>query len=333
VSRAPRPTTRRKASPRGARGSGQPPIHTRFQAWGVNHAQAMMFSLGRLSRNPFGAALTLTVIAIALALPSGLWLALKNLQEASGDWDRGAQLSVFVADSVSDQDLAQLAGRMEALEPVHSAQPLTREDALAEFRALSGFGEALDLLDHNPLPALVLVTPVAAHQGPEAVRALAGQLEALEGVTQAQVDLQWVQRLQALLEITRRGVGLVAVLLGLGVLLVVGNTIRLDILNRRREIEVAKLVGATNGFIRRPFLYGGLWLGLFGGLLALIILGLGLLLLNGPVQQLASLYGSDFRLQGPGFSGVMALLGLGITLGLGGSWIAVGRHLRDIEPQ
>jgi len=333
MSRAPGPASRRKASPRGARGGGQPAIHTRFQAWGVNHAQAMVFSLGRLSRNPFGAALTLTVIAIALALPSGLWLALKNLQEASGHWDRGAQLSVFAQDSVTDQDLVQLATRIQALEAVQNAQPLTREDALAEFRALSGFGEALDLLDHNPLPALVLVTPVAAHQGPDAVRALAGQLEALDGVAQAQVDLQWVQRLQALLEMTRRGVGLVAVLLGLGVLLVVGNTIRLDILNRRREIEVAKLVGATDGFIRRPFLYGGLWLGLFGGLLALIIVGVGLLLLNGPVQQLAALYGSDFRLRGPGFSGALGLLGLGVALGLGGSWIAVGRHLRDIEPR
>lgn len=326
MSRAPA----RKARP--ARGNA-PPIHTRFQAWGVNHAQALVFSLGRLYRNPFGAALTLAVIAIALALPSGLWLALKNLQAASGDWDHGAQLSVFVADSVTDSALAQLAGRIQALEAVERAQPLTREDALAEFRALSGFGEALDLLDHNPLPALVLVTPVPAHQGPAEVQALARQLEALEGVTQAQVDMQWVQRLQALLEMTRRGVVLVAILLGLGVLLVVGNTIRLDILNRRREIEVAKLVGATNGFIRRPFLYGGLWLGLFGGLLALFIVGLALVLLNGPVQQLAALYGSDFRLQGPGFSGALGLLGTAVALGLGGSWIAVGRHLREVEPQ
>ncbi|OOG23100.1 cell division protein FtsX [Thioalkalivibrio denitrificans] len=308
-------------------------MHTRFQAWGVNHVQALVFSLGRLYRNPFAAALTLTVIAIALALPSGLWLALKNLQAASSGWDHGAQLSVFVDDAVSDGDLQSLAERITGMAAVDSARPVTREDALAEFRALSGFGEALDLLDHNPLPALVLVTPAPDHQGPEQVRSLASELEALEGVTQAQVDLQWVQRLQAILEMTRRGVALVAVLLALGVLLVVGNTIRLDILNRRREIEVAKLVGATNGFIRRPFLYGGLWLGLFGGLLALIIVGVGLVLLNGPVQQLAALYGSDFRLEGPGFRGALGLLGLAVALGLGGSWIAVGRHLRDIEPQ
>jgi cell division transport system permease protein len=316
-----------------ARGTGAPPIHSRFQAWGVNHVQALVFSLGRLYRNPFTAALTLTVIAIALALPAGLWLARKNLQAASGEWDHGAQLSVFVADSVSEDTLRVLAGRIQSMDAVESARAITREEALAEFRALSGFGEALDLLDHNPLPALVLVTPAADHQGPARVQALSAELEALEEVTQAQVDLQWVQRLQAILEMTRRGVALVAVLLGLGVLLVVGNTIRLDILNRRREIEVAKLVGATDGFIRRPFLYGGLWLGLFGGLLALMIVGLGLYLLNGPVQQLAALYGSNFRLEGPGFSGALALLGLAVALGLGGSWIAVGRHLRDIEPR
>lgn len=315
------------------RTGGAPPIHTRFQAWGMNHAQALVFSLGRLYRNPFAAALTLTVIAIALALPSGLWLALKNLQAASGDWDHGAQLSVFVEDTVSDETLGDVAARIRARKDVESAIPVTREEALAEFRALSGFGEALDLLEHNPLPALVLVTPAAGSQGPDDVQALAAALEAWPEVSQAQVDLQWVQRLQAILEMTRRGVTLVAVLLALGVLLVVGNTIRLDILNRRREIEVAKLVGATDGFIRRPFLYGGLWLGLFGGLLALIIVGLALFLLNGPVQQLASLYGSDFRLEGPGFSGALALLGVAVALGLGGSWIAVGRHLRDIEPE
>ncbi len=315
------------------RATGAPPIHSRFQAWGVNHAQALVFSLGRLYRNPFTAALTLTVIAIALALPAGLWLALKNLQAASGEWDHGAQLSVFVADSVSEDTLRVLAGRIQSMDAVESARAITREEALAEFRALSGFGEALDLLDHNPLPALVLVTPAADHQGPSRVQALSVELEALEEVTQAQVDLQWVQRLQAILEMTRRGVALVAVLLGLGVLLVVGNTIRLDILNRRREIEVAKLVGATDGFIRRPFLYGGLWLGLFGGVLALIIVGVGLALLNGPVQQLATLYGSDFRLEGPGLAGALGLLGLAVALGLGGSWIAVGRHLRDIEPR
>lgn len=318
---------------RTARTGGGPPIHTRFQAWGVNHAQALVFSLGKLYRNPFAAALTLTVIAIALALPSGLWLALKNLQTASGNWDHGAQLSVFVQDSVTDDALAALAQRIGAMDAVEEARAVTRQEALAEFRALSGFGEALDLLDHNPLPALVLVTPGVAHQRPEQVSTLAAELEGLAEVSQAQVDLQWVQRLQAILEMTRRGVALVGVLLALGVLLVVGNTIRLDILNRRREIEVAKLVGATDGFIRRPFLYGGLWLGLFGGLLALIIVGLGLMLLNGPVQQLAALYGSEFRLEGPGFSGALALLGSAIALGLGGSWIAVGRHLRDIEPE
>jgi cell division transport system permease protein len=316
-----------------ARTGGAPPIHTRFQAWGMNHAQALVFSLGRLYRNPFAAALTLTVIAIALALPSGLWLGLKNLQAASGDWDHGAQLSVFVEDTVSDEALRDVAARIQAMDTVESAVAVTREAALAEFRALSGFGEALDLLEHNPLPALVLVTPAAGSQGPDDVQALAAALEAWPEVSQAQVDLQWVQRLQAILEMTRRGVTLVAVLLALGVLLVVGNTIRLDILNRRREIEVAKLVGATDGFIRRPFLYGGLWLGLFGGLLALIIVGVALFLLNGPVQQLASLYGSDFRLEGPGFSGALALLGMAVGLGLGGSWIAVGRHLRDIEPE
>ena len=158
-------------------------------------------------------------------------------------------------------------------------------------------------------------------------------LSALPGVELAQLDVQWVKRLHAILQIIRRSVTALAALLSLAVLLVVGNTIRLDILNRRAEIEVTKLIGATDGFIRRPFLYGGIWYGLLGGILALALSGAALLLLREPVAQLSSLYASAFRLRMFDWRLAALVLGGGATLGWLGSWLAVGRHLKRIEPR
>ncbi|MGD9390924.1 MAG: FtsX-like permease family protein, partial [Thioalkalispiraceae bacterium] len=162
---------------------------------------------------------------------------------------------------------------------------------------------------------------------------LIDKLQRLKGVDIAQRDEQWIKRLYAIIDIVRRGVVLLSIMLALAVLLVVGNTIRLAIQNRRDEIIVTKLIGGTNAFIRRPFLYTGFWYGLFGGFIALLLVSLSLLLLNGPVEQLTSLYQGDFSLANISFATGMLLLLASILLGLAGSWLAVGRHLRDIEPR
>ena len=213
-----------------------------------------------------------------------------------------------------------------------SVRTLTHAQALKEFQDLSGFGDAVQVLGDNPLPAVLIVRPKAEDSTPEAANRLLEKLRALPETDQARLDLLWVERLYTMMAIGRRAVLVIAALLGLAVLLVVGNTIRLDIQNRRDEIVITKLIGATNPFIRRPFLYSGLWFGLLGGIIAWVLLAIALGLLSGPVHRLAGLYGSDFTLLSLNLGTAATLLGSSILLGLGGSWLAVSRHLSDIEP-
>jgi len=209
---------------------------------------------------------------------------------------------------------------------------ITAAQALTEFRNDSGFGKALDALGDNPLPDTLIVTPTPAASTPQGTDALKGAIAALPDVQTVQVDAEWVKRLHAMLDILRRIVLLTAGLLGTGVVLIVGNTIRLDILNRRTEIEVMKLVGASDGFARRPFLYSGIWYGLGGGLLALTLVAVAAAVLARPVESLARLYGSQFRLHGLGFTTGVLLLTLAASLSWLGSWLAATRHIRAIEP-
>ena len=298
----------------------------------LRHLQVFFFSLGQLARAPFASLMTVSVIGITLALPVGLYLLMHNLEQVSAGWDSGAQISLFLKRGVSEKSARALAHRIEARKQVRTVRYLSAEDALDEFKRLSGFGEALDALDRNPLPPVLIVTPQADQAQPAALDRLLAELRRYGDVDLAQLDLEWVKRLQVILRLAQRGVWLLATLLGLAVVLTIGNTIRLAILNRRDEIEVIKLIGGTNAFIRRPFLYSGLLQGLLGAAMAWLIVGAGLSLLSGPVADLATLYGSGFRARGLGLQGGLALLGAGAALGWAGSRIAVGRHLRDIEP-
>ena len=298
----------------------------------LRHAEVLLSSLGRLWRNPVASLMTVAVIGIALALPAGLHLLLENARLLSGGWDGSTQVSLFLRREVPEAESTRLASALRERPEIAETTLIPRAEALAEFRTLSGFGGALDALDENPLPDVIVVRPAPGHAAPKAVEALVAELRVVPGVEHARLDMQWVKRLYALMEIVRRGVEVVALLLGLAVLLVVGNTIRLDIQNRRREIEVAKLIGATDAFIRRPFLYSGAWYGLFGGVAAWLLVSMALWATGGPVQQLALLYQSQFRLIAADAGTVLTLLIGGALLGLLGSWLAVGRHLAAIEP-
>jgi cell division transport system permease protein len=303
------------------------------RGWLLRHAQTSLYSLGRLYRAPIASFMTAAVIGIALALPAGLYLLVDNLRDLGQRWDGNASLSLFLQQDLPLVRARQLADKLRAWPETGELRLITPEEALAEFRDLSGFGDALDALDDNPLPAVLTVRPAPDQVAPEQVEQLRDKLAALPEVDQAQLDLQWVQRFAAMLAIAQRGILLVGGLLALAVLLIVGNTIRLDIFNRREEIEVSKLIGATNAFIRRPFLYSGLWFGLIGALLAWLLVELAFWQLRGPVRQLAGLYQSEFTLSTFGFSATLGLLLLGILLGLAGSWLAVGRHLSAIQPR
>jgi len=301
--------------------------------WLIRHVQVLFYSMGQLSRRPLGTLMTASVIGIALALPSGLYVLLENFRALSRGWDGTAEISLFLGSDVDDASAEQLARAIQEMPQVARTRWVSRVDALAEFREASGLGNALEALEANPLPHVIIVHPQRDHSGPEDIRRLVAELGARAGVDIAQFDLQWVKRLFGIMAIVQRGVLVLAAFLSLAVLLIVGNTIRLAIQNRRAEIEIAKLFGATNAFIRRPFLYTGLGYGLLGGMIAMLVVGSSLELLKGPVGHLAELYYSDFVLKGLGGEATLVLVGAGAALGLTGSWIAVGRHLGAIEPR
>jgi cell division transport system permease protein len=225
-----------------------------------------------------------------------------------------------------------LAKQLRTRADVAAVRVITADQALKDFRDTSGFGKALDALSDNPLPNTIIVTPTLAASTTEGTVALKTRIAALADVDTVQLDTEWVQRLNAMLEVLRRVVWLIGGLLGLGVVLVVGNTIRLDILNRRAEIEVMKLVGATDGFARRPFLYSGVWYGLGGGLGAVLLVAAAVAVLADPVENLAGLYGSSLRLRGLGVPTAAGVLGAAVALSWLGSWIAATRHIRAVEP-
>lgn len=296
----------------------------------LRHAQVLFFSIGQLARTPLTTLMTLAVIGITLALPTSLYVLFDNLQRASHGWDAGVQISLFLKHDTSERAASALVDKVRGMPQVAAVEYISRAQALTEFKRLSGFGDALDVLDNNPLPPVLVVRPTPG--SPSQVQALVQALSRLSDVDLAQLDLEWIKRLHAMLTIAQRGVLILAGLLALAVLLIIGNTIRLAILNRRSEIEVIKLIGGTDAFIRRPFLYSGLLQGFFGAVVAWLLVSLGLLLLSGPVRDLAGLYGSRFELGGLGLENALWLLLAGASLGWLGSRLAVSRHIRSIEP-
>jgi cell division transport system permease protein len=225
-----------------------------------------------------------------------------------------------------------LATEMEAIDWIESARVESADTALAELRESSGLGAVIDALETNPLPHTVVVRPFEA-AGPELLSDLAAKLEQRPAVDIVKVDTQWVQRLNAILDFMRRAMIIATVMLALAVIIIIGNTIRLDIQNRSDEIEILKLLGASNGFVRRPFLYVGLWYGLLGGVFALLILLVGGWILAEPLERLIGLYESDLQLLGADRTTALALLGGGVLAGWGGAWTAVSRHLSAIQPR
>jgi cell division transport system permease protein len=295
------------------------------------HRSNFVGALVRLAKQPFATALTVLVIATALALPAGLRVLVNNAGAVSATWQSAADFTVYLKLDVPLEAAARLARTLEARDDVAMVELIDRDEALREFRTQSGFGEALDALDSNPLPHTLVVRPAAGIAGD--MESLAAAIRALPETDLVQLDTAWVSRLRAMLTLAGRVVDLATLLLALAVAIVVGNTIRLEIQNRAVEIEVIKLVGGTDGFIRRPFLYLGLCYGLAGALLAAALLALALLLLGPPVRALAALYGSSFALSGLSLAETGLLLVGGAVLGWAGAGLATARHLRAIEPK
>jgi cell division transport system permease protein len=301
--------------------------------YGARHAQAFLGSLGRLVRTPFATFLTVLVIGLALALPLALELLVTHAGAATAGFLDAIDVSVYFKQGVALTRVRELASEAREHPGVGEVAVISADDALKEFRQYSGFGAALAALAQNPLPHVLHVRPAADAMSPAALDALERYFAAWPEVDTVQVDSQWVQRLNAMLDLLERVLLVTAALLGIGVLAMVGNTVRLEIQNRRAEIEVVKLVGGSNAFVRRPFLYTGVLYGLAGALIAWSIITLAVLALERPAARLAQLYGSRYVLEGPAAREVLWLLGSGAVLGWVGAWIAATRHLRRIEPR
>ena len=303
-----------------------------ISAWFARHVRTSVGSLGRLVRQPFASLMIVLVIAVTLAIPAALNLVIKNARSVSAGWDNALDFSVYLQSATSEDEARGLGRLIEQRADVASVELITAAEALAEFKAQSGFGAALDQLQDNPLPHTLVVRPSPSNTA-QSMALLQEELANLPEADAVQVDTEWVQRFHAILDIVRQAIAIGAALLGVAIIVIIGNTIRLDIQNRREEIEVTKLIGASNAFVRRPFLWSGFWYGLFGGLLALALVQYGLYLLQQPVARLAGLYQSGVVVMNLDGIEMLAILGIGVVLGLVGSWFAASRHMRRIEPR
>ncbi len=297
--------------------------------WLQRHLQTALGALGRIWRRPLANGMSLLVIAIALALPAGLHLVVKNLHRLGGHWQGGTGATLFLQRDLPAKEIQALLERLRHTPGVGQVRHLTPEQALADFRAHSDLDDALDLLDENPLPHVVLIE--ASGQAADLARLL-DQVRRWPGIDRASADLAWVERFNALVGLIQRAAWLLAGFFGLAVLLVIGNTIRLEIQSRREEIAVIKLVGGSDAFVRRPFLYEGFWYGLLGGLGALLLVTGALWLLTPAVTRLARLYGGGFELAGLDAVTAAAVVAGGALLGILGAALAVGQTIRAIEP-
>lgn len=299
----------------------------------VSHMRQAIGSLGELWRTPAASIMTIGVLGLSITLPSTLYILVKNTDQISAGWQQAAEISVFLKPQTNAQQREQLQQRLKLWPEVAEIEPISAEQALREFQQASGFGEALSYLPDNPLPHSLIVRPTSKHSSPTAAAALLNKLQQQQEVDQGRLDIQWLQRLHALLGVANNLITLIAILLFVAVVLIVGNTIRLNIVARKDEILVMKLVGATDAFIHRPFLYTGFWYGLLGGVLAWLAVQILLLWIQFSISDLATEYLSNFQVRGFGLTALVSMLLLAVVLGMAGSALSVQRYVKQIEPQ
>jgi len=304
----------------------------RFLMFWVRHLQQAIASLGEMWRTPSASMMTIAVLGVSLALPASFHLLLKNTQTLSAQWEHAAEITLFLNKTQSVNKQQQFVRRIGLYPEIESVRYISSDEGMEEFKALSGFGEALNYLDENPLPAVVLITPQARLSSAQGAQMLLDKLLNEQEVAEGKLDIQWLERLEAMLDLVSQVIIIIAVLLLTSVILIIGNTMRLAILNRRSEIEVLKLIGATDAFIQRPFLYTGLWFGVISGILAATLSEIMLIWMEQVVHNFAVLYQSNFRLQGLSFSEFLLLMALSGALGLFSSMRSVRHHIKAIEP-
>lgn len=289
-------------------------------------------SLGEMWRTPLASIMTICVLGLSLTLPATLYLVVKNVQQLRTGFQEASEISLFVKQDISEQQTQSLLKRLALYPEIEKVNFISKTAALDEFKALSGFGQALDYLDDNPLPDVVLVTPTARHRNADSAEALLIKLKGEREIETGKLDIAWLERLNAILSLLRESVITIGLLLQTSVTLIIGNTIRLSIMDKKSEIQVMKLVGATNSFIHTPFLWTGIWYGVIGGFIAFISLTLMMWWLEVAVQQVAGAYQTNFVLSGLNFTEFGLLLGVAVGLGFFGSFLSVNRYIKEIEP-
>ena len=298
----------------------------------INLIRQGVHSLGEMWRTPLASLMTIAVLGLSLTLPATLYLVVKNVSQVSSGFEDAAEISLFVKETMSEQQTQTLVKRLALYPEVDKVEFISKGDALTEFKQVSGFGQALEYLDANPLPDVVIVTPTARYRQPNTAKQLLQKLEAEREVDFGKLDIAWLERLNALLSLLKESVITIALLLLTSVTLIIGNTIRLSIMDKKDEIQVMKLVGATNTFIQAPFLWTGIWYGIIGGLFSFICVALMMWWLGAAVSDVAGVYETSFDLIGLTLTEFGILVALATGLGFVGSYLSVNRYIKEIEP-
>lgn len=300
-------------------------------AYRDHNAQVLFASLGRLVGSPFTSMMTIAVLAIAITLASGFYIFVKNVQQLAGNLETSNQISLFLKDEMTEAQAHKLAESIRQNSSIQSVTVISKEQALEEFKTYSGFGSAINALKKNPLPIVLLVLPKHMLDDKQALTKLEQGFQQTQGVDFVQMDLQWVERLQAIIALAKLFAALLNTLLGAAVLFIIGNTIRLELHNRHDEVVIAKLVGATHAFIRRPFLYTGFWIGFISGVLAWFIVAILMLVLRAPVEKLSGLYDEGFHLLFLNVTETLVMILLASGLGVLGAWGVVAGQLQSTK--
>ena len=294
---------------------------------------AFQGALQDLKSKPLATFLTVMVIAISLTLPSVCYMVYKNVNHAASQYYPSPQITVYLQKTLDDDAAARVVGQLQAEQGVEKVNYLSRDDALGEFRNWSGFGGALDMLEENPLPAVAIVVPKIDFQSVEALNTLRDRVSHVQGVDEVRMDDSWFARLSSLTGLVGRVSAMIGVLMVAAVFLVIGNSVRLSIFARRDTINVQKLIGATDGFILRPFLYGGALLGFSGAFLSLILSEIMVMRLSSAVTEVAKVFGTQFELSGLGFDECLLMLIVCSMIGWVAAWLATVQHLRHFTPE
>lgn len=302
-----------------------------LRAYISHHKHAWRHGFRQLTKNPLASLLTIAVISITLVLPTGLLLVLNNMQNATANLHSGTNISVYMNANATREQTTYVRNAISKVNNITEVQYISPEQGLAQFNKQSGLGNVVQTLGNNPLPGVFNITP--HNQSTTALNLLNSELSALPNIAAVKVDMQWVKRLNAILALLQNFTYGLAILLAIAVLLIIGNTIRMNIQNYQQEIEVMKLVGASKRFIRRPFLVSGLLYGLCAAIFSALILDFFMLWLQSPLNHLMVLYNTQFSLSGLNFPQTLRLICAGLVLGFLGSWLVVGKYITQIQPE